>query len=195
MSRALADLRPFSALLIPFAALAVQAAFWRWVQPEQYLFFYAAVVLSAWVGTVATGLAATGLSAVLAWYFFVSPRFTWGFASKSSVAALIAFVVMGAVFTLVLARLRRAEDRNRIMLGQVALTRDRERIARELHDTVIQHLFAAGMRLAATQADADLTSARRRAAQVSDDLDDVIESIRSTIFDLRDRSVDAGPAR
>jgi signal transduction histidine kinase len=60
---------------------------------------------------------------------------------------------------------------------------DRERIARELHDTVIQRLFAVGMAL---QTAARLASdgVATRIERAVDDLDETIRDIRSTIFAL-----------
>ncbi len=71
-------------------------------------------------------------------------------------------------------RLRRAE-RSR------DLAEDHERIARELHDTVIQELFAAGIGLQALQA----TSPQpERLGEVVAALDGTIRTIRTVIFDL-----------
>jgi signal transduction histidine kinase len=66
------------------------------------------------------------------------------------------------------------------------MVEDRERIARDLHDTVIQRLFATGLGLQGAAAGADPSTARRLAAAV-DDIDDVIRDIRSTIFALGSR--------
>ncbi|MCZ2839157.1 GAF domain-containing sensor histidine kinase [Modestobacter sp. VKM Ac-2985] len=61
---------------------------------------------------------------------------------------------------------------------------DRDRIARDLHDHVIQRLFAAGLSLqaAATRVPDDLVGQRLR--QVVDQLDETVRDIRTTIFDL-----------
>jgi PAS domain S-box-containing protein len=73
--------------------------------------------------------------------------------------------------------LRQAEQ-DRLMLE------DRERIARDLHDIVIQKLFAAGMSVqAVTPRITDRESARRLSIVV-DDLDQTIREIRSAIFSL-----------
>jgi two-component system, NarL family, sensor histidine kinase DevS len=69
-------------------------------------------------------------------------------------------------------------------LQQVVLSQDRERIAMDLHDSVIQQLFAIGLSLEATSrrvADAEI--AQRIHVSV-EDLDATIKRIRSTIFEL-----------
>jgi len=66
----------------------------------------------------------------------------------------------------------------------LTLIEDRERIAADLHDTVIQRLFATGLSLQATiKAIASPEAAQRVEIAVSD-LDDTIRQIRSTIFAL-----------
>lgn len=65
----------------------------------------------------------------------------------------------------------------------LALLEDRERIAMDLHDTVIQQLFAVGLSLQATLRLLDPEIARRVQLAV-DDLDTTIKRIRSTIFAL-----------
>lgn len=69
-------------------------------------------------------------------------------------------------------------------LAQLALLEDRERIARDLHDTVIQRLFATGMSLQAMVAILDNDAARDRLEQAVDSLDTTIDEIRATIFAL-----------
>ena len=65
-----------------------------------------------------------------------------------------------------------------------AITRDRERIARDLHDVVIQRLFATGMQLrAATTRGADELSAQVERAV--EELDGTIRDVRGTIFELQ----------
>ncbi|MFF7160195.1 GAF domain-containing protein [Streptomyces sp. NPDC008086] len=68
---------------------------------------------------------------------------------------------------------------------QIALLRDRDRIARDLHDLAIQRLFAAGMTLQSTQRFVDHPEAVERLSRTVDDLDETIKIIRSTIFGLR----------
>jgi signal transduction histidine kinase len=64
------------------------------------------------------------------------------------------------------------------------LLADRDRIVRDLHDHVIQRLYAAGMSLQGTLRLVTGQDARGRIHQVVDQLDDTIRDIRTTIFDL-----------
>ena len=74
--------------------------------------------------------------------------------------------------------------RTRCELERLAVVEDQERIARDLHDTVIQQLFATGMSLQATaQRTPDCRTAERIQLAV-DSLDTVIRDIRSAVFAL-----------
>lgn len=68
----------------------------------------------------------------------------------------------------------------------LALAEDRERIAGDLHDTVIQRLFATGMSLQSTSrlVRSDPTAASERIERAVDDLDVTIKDIRLAIFGL-----------
>ena len=63
---------------------------------------------------------------------------------------------------------------------------DRERIARDLHDSVIQRLFAVGLSLEAT-ARRPAAETQERIHQAVGDIDDTIRAIRSVIFSLEAR--------
>lgn len=77
---------------------------------------------------------------------------------------------------------------------ELALVTDRERIARDLHDTVIQRLFATGLSLQGTarlvRSDPAATETRIEAAV--DDLDLTVKHIRSAIFGLESTRI-GGP--
>jgi signal transduction histidine kinase len=61
---------------------------------------------------------------------------------------------------------------------------DRDRIARDLHDQVIQRLFAVGLSLQSTQRRAKAPDVRRRLEESIDQLHEIVQEIRTAIFDL-----------
>ena len=80
-------------------------------------------------------------------------------------------------------QLRRAQQ-------DLRLVEDRERIARDLHDVVIQKLFAAGMTIQGVWSRTTEPDQARRLSSVVDDLDDTIREIRSVIFSLQSNRAD-----
>jgi two-component system, NarL family, sensor histidine kinase DevS len=69
---------------------------------------------------------------------------------------------------------------------------DRDRIARDLHDRVIQRIFAVGMTLQGVARMPDPTQAGSRIDRAVDELDATIAEIRSAIFELGDTSLPGG---
>jgi two-component system sensor histidine kinase DevS len=82
---------------------------------------------------------------------------------------------------------READDELARARDALALGDERERIARDLHDTVIQRLFAVGLSLQATVARAGGDPVLAGIHQAIDDIDDTIRDLRSTIFALHAR--------
>lgn len=78
-------------------------------------------------------------------------------------------------------------DSARSRAQKLALAAEHERIARDLHDTVIQRLFAEGLHLEAAALDAPAPVAERILA-IANELDEGIREIRDTIFRLRPRA-------
>jgi PAS domain S-box-containing protein len=79
--------------------------------------------------------------------------------------------------------------------ADLALVDDRERIARDLHDTVIQRLFAIGLSLQGAVARAVSDPALERMHEAIDDIDGTIRDIRSAIFALHARRPGAAGLR
>jgi signal transduction histidine kinase len=100
-----------------------------------------------------------------------------GFAEESDVALVETFAGHAA---LALERARARDERE-----MLAVLGDRERIARDLHDVVIQRLFAAGMQLQTAARLAAKPEVVERINTVVDDLDGTIRDIRGAIFELR----------
>ena len=104
---------------------------------------------------------------------------------QTSVAVVAAFAAQAAT-TLELAA-RRADAE------QLSLFEDRDRIARDLHDLVIQRLYATGMSLEATMPMISRPEVADRVRSAVDAMDDTIRDIRGTIFALQSRSRPGAP--
>jgi len=105
--------------------------------------------------------------------------------SPPAVEMLITFAAQAGI-GLELAEHRRDTQR-------LELLEDRDRIARDLHDQVIQRLFATGMSLQGATALIRDPEGEQRIHQAVDALDETIRDIRSAIFALQSRG-DAEPA-
>jgi signal transduction histidine kinase len=86
-----------------------------------------------------------------------------------------------------------AENQNAKRL--VDVLEDRDRIARDLHDHVIQRLFATGMSLQGALTWVNHPEARRRVTKAVNQLDQTVLEIRTSIFDLQADSGDTGLRR
>ncbi len=85
-----------------------------------------------------------------------------------------------AAVNVVLASARREQER-------LSIFEDRDRIARDLHDLVIQRLFATGMQLQGALRSEGLPAAvEERITRAIDDLDETVREIRQTIFALHE---------
>jgi signal transduction histidine kinase len=69
-------------------------------------------------------------------------------------------------------------------MRELDILTDRDRIARDLHDHVIQRLFAVGLSLQGTISRARSPEVQQRLTDSVDDLQQVIQEIRTAIFDL-----------
>jgi signal transduction histidine kinase len=78
-------------------------------------------------------------------------------------------------------RTARLQDR----LRRVAVVEDRQRIARELHDSVIQEMFAVGLGLQGVSQLVDSPQAEATLLDAVDRLDRAVETLRGYIFDLK----------
>ncbi|MCJ0903320.1 GAF domain-containing sensor histidine kinase [Rhodococcus sp. ARC_M6] len=92
------------------------------------------------------------------------------------VTLMSAFADQGAV------ALRLAGNQRR--MRELDVLSDRDRIARDLHDHVIQRVFAVGLSVQGTLQRARSPEVQRRLKGTIDDLQDIIQDIRRTIFDL-----------
>jgi signal transduction histidine kinase len=83
------------------------------------------------------------------------------------------------------ARLREETERQHREIERLQILDERERIAKELHDGVIQSLFAVGMGLQGAGAVASDPEVARRIEGAVDEIDRAIRDLRNYIFGLR----------
>jgi signal transduction histidine kinase len=100
---------------------------------------------------------------------------------------LVASFAAQAAVALELAERRRDAER-------LSLYEDRDRIARDLHDLVIQRLYATGMSLQGTMPLITRPEAIVRVSTAVDAMDETIKEIRTAIFALQTRGADKLPA-
>ena len=109
-----------------------------------------------------------------------------GHAFAPGATALVASFAAQAGVALELAA-RRAEAE------RLSVYEDRDRIARDLHDLVIQRLYATGMSLEGTMPLATRPEVRDRIRSAVDAMDDTIKDIRASIFALQARGAAKEP--
>lgn len=122
------------------------------------------------LGSPSSGICGT---LALAWvperadaYRLVAPELPASFARQAALALRVA---------------QARQDEQRLAMLE---DRDRDRIGRDLHDLVIQRLYAVGLGLQGTARFADQPEVAQRLEQAVDDIDATIKDIRRTIFAL-----------
>lgn len=101
------------------------------------------------------------------------------------------YLIKGAVDAATLGRSIRysvarhhAETELRAIREQLEVQHDRERIGRDLHDTVVQRLFATGMGLQSVVGRVGDDTARERIRDAVTEIDDAIRQLREAIFGM-----------
>lgn len=79
----------------------------------------------------------------------------------------------------------RLENQRRLATAneQLALVTERQRIGRDLHDVILQHLYGMGLSVQATAAGADADTSGKLEA-IIDDIDRIIAEVRTIVFTL-----------
>ncbi|WP_183066359.1 GAF domain-containing sensor histidine kinase [Streptomyces sp. gCLA4] len=114
----------------------------------------------------------------------VTPRARGGRPFSESERTLATQFASQAALALMMAEAQR--DRERL-----AVFEDRDRIARDLHDLVIQRLFATGMMLEGAQRRSIVPEVRDGVGKAVDELDVTIQEIRTAIFALQQGPAEA----
>ncbi|MFC4854355.1 GAF domain-containing sensor histidine kinase [Actinophytocola glycyrrhizae] len=140
------------------------------VPPTWELPFGPAVAVPLRAGNVVTGV-------------LLAMRASGGVRFPREYVPLLASFADQAAFALELAEKHRAQR-------QLDVLADRDRIAGDLHDHVIQRLFATGMSLQGTVRRITDPSVRRRVSRAVEQLDETVREIRTSIFDLHTTGTD-----
>ncbi|MBV8680687.1 MAG: EAL domain-containing protein [Aquitalea sp.] len=108
--------RPLRLLLASGTVLcgfATQLLVWEKLGPvPPWLLLYPSVFTAAILTGAEGGLLATALAAVLGWYYFIPPRFSFAIDSAPTGYSIVVFSVMGVAFSLFSQKLRAAREAN-----------------------------------------------------------------------------------
>ncbi|RFC34054.1 MAG: PAS domain S-box-containing protein [Candidatus Nitrotoga sp. SPKER] len=99
------------AVLLPFVACAVQWLLWDIFKPYVWFLFIPTVFLSAWIGGLLGGLAATVIGTLLAWYIFIPPAFSFPLDNPASFFSIVIFIFTGCLFSFFFDQLQRSKRR------------------------------------------------------------------------------------
>ncbi len=108
----------------------------------------------------------------------------------TSLAALISVAAHG-----LRERIRRSQqrsDRLQSRLRELTVVADRDRIATELRDNVVQRIFTAGLRLQSAASQTSRGEVRGKIEASVDDLDQTVRMLRDAIFGLEQRPAERG---
>lgn len=102
------NLRLVAAILLPFVAGGLQWLLWDdWLKPYVWLLFFPAAYFSAWLGGWRGGVAGTVIGALLAWYFFIPPVYSFAIDRPASALSVLVFLLVGFLFAWFHERLQR----------------------------------------------------------------------------------------
>lgn len=143
------------AVLSTLGALGLRLLFDPWLDERSPLMiFLVPVLVSGYLGGLVPGLFATWLGLTLGRFFFIEPLHSLSIPDFNSQANIVLFVVIALVISLMAPMARRGQqlqlqDRERAFreatLEEKAVQDERQRLSRELHDSVSQALYGIGL--------------------------------------------------
>jgi PAS domain S-box-containing protein len=89
-----------------------------------FIFFFPAIVLTAWYGRLRLALLSIGISAMLANYFFLEPRHTFGIGNAGEAVGIFAFVICSIAVAYGIESMHRANERVRRAVEEGRLAAD-----------------------------------------------------------------------
>ena len=117
-------LRPLLAMLLPFVAFALQSMFWAAIKPFAWFLFFPAVFFSSWVGGLYSGLGATIIATLLAWWFFIPPEHSFALENPFTLGSIGLFMGMGILFAYSHERIKKANQRTAEALAAARAAND-----------------------------------------------------------------------
>jgi PAS domain S-box-containing protein len=97
-------------IVVGLAVLARLAMEPWWGSKLPFITLFPAVLVSAWIGGLGPGLLATGLGGLVAAYLWLVPARSFRVGDPAEAVALAVYVAIGVVMSVVVARLRRAQE-------------------------------------------------------------------------------------
>lgn len=107
------------AVLLPVAAAVLQWLIRDAVSPYVWFLFFPAVFFSGWIGGLAGGLSATAVAAMLGWYLFIPPQFSFQLQHPMQLISIAMFAAMGCLFSYFHHRLQHTMQVNRRLLAAI----------------------------------------------------------------------------
>lgn len=95
-------------LVLPAVAAIVQWLLWSAIAPFVWFMFLPTVFLCARLGGYVGGLIGTAVSALLVWYVFLSPQFSWAADAPSELRSVAVFALIGCLISEYEARVERS---------------------------------------------------------------------------------------
>jgi signal transduction histidine kinase len=168
------------ALVAAWAALVIVAPSFAWCSFA--IFFLARRAFRGWAGyaasSVTTAATAVGLFRMSGW---------------TDVAMLLGPLAAGALLTLIYDKIERDQEKLAATERQAGIATERERVSREIHDTVTQGLASSLLLLEAAQRSWPDGSAQRDVAKASGLLRRNLADTRSLVHELSAPGLESGP--
>lgn len=138
------------AVILPFAALALQWVLWPWIEPFVWFLFLPTVLVAARLTGYRGGLIATALSAPIAWYFFIPPRLSWQMETPAHLGSVVLFVVVAYLICELQRRLEREHAETADALAEARAANDKLARLYEEHRRTDEQLRETRARFQAT---------------------------------------------
>ncbi|WP_051938227.1 PAS domain S-box protein [Ferriphaselus sp. R-1] len=104
--------RLLASLVLPFITCGLQWLLWDSViKPYVWFLFFPTAFFGAWLGGIRGGLGSGMIGALLAWYVFMPPQFTWDIRGVGQIASILLFIGMSGLFGWVFERLHQTMRR------------------------------------------------------------------------------------